>query len=206
MRKVFMAMGLAGALALGSFSALANSDSGLVRDGKAALQSLKLARATCFDTLEGTFDSLAVPDAKEAQAEAALQTAQDAIDHGNVNAVSAFTGLKAALEAVQDEDEDEDGTTADKAAALQAAIDKAKIATAAIPAACSAANTALHNALVALGGVPAVEDENEDEDDDDAQADSARMTTPQVMVQHEKHEKKDHEKKQEREHEDSERD
>jgi hypothetical protein len=200
-------MGLAGALALGSVSALADSNNGLVQDGKTALRSLRLAAATCFDTLQGTFDSLTVPEAKEAQADAALVTAQDAIEHGGVNALSAYMGLRDALEAVQDENDDEDGTTADKTAALQAAIAKAKIATAAIPAACTAANTALHNALLALGGVPTVEDENGDEDDDnDSQADSARMNTPQVMVQHEKHEKKDHEKKQEREHEDSERD
>jgi hypothetical protein len=191
MRKVFMAIALAGALAMGSVQALASSDNGLHKQGETALQNLKQARATCFDKLQGTFDKFAVPDSNEALAEAALQAARDAIDHGSVNALSAITGLKAAVEAV--EEDDEDGATA-QLEALRKAIEKANTATAAIPTECDKANTALKNALTLLGGTPAVNDE----DEDDTEADDSPSNTAKVMV---KHEKLEHEKKHEREHE-----
>lgn len=198
MRKVFMAIALAGALALGSVQALADSDSTLTKAGELALQGLKQARANCFNTLEATFDSISVPDSKEALAKAELQKARNAIDLGTVKALDAISGLKAALEAV--EDEDEDGATQAQLTALATAIATANTATIAIPTACTTANTTLHNALVALAaGAPAVEDEDEDEadSDNDSQANTAKVTV--------KHEKRDHEKKQEHE-SDSERD
>jgi hypothetical protein len=203
MRKVFMAIALAGALALGSVQALADSENGLHKQGETALQNLKQARATCFDKLDTTFDGITVPDSQEAAAEAALQTAQDAIDHGTVNALGAIIGLKAALEAV--EDEDEDGATA-QLTALQLAITAANTATGKIAAACTTANTALTAALNALGGTAAVNDEDEDDTDadDDSASNTAAMNTHKVDKS-EKHEKRDHEKKQERE-SDSERD
>lgn len=185
MRRVLIAMAVAGLLALGTVPVLAKTANGsLEAQGEAALNAIKQARETCFDQLEATVDATPLPESKEELAEAALKAALAEIRAvGGKEAVA----LKAALEAF---DEDDDAGAKD-AKALQKAIADAKSVPDAIKAACLTANANLKKALSTLTSTPnAVRNDDEDED----------MEVERERDDHDKAKEAEHEKKARAEH------